>query len=281
MTTPTLTVLSMGWGKQTWTMAAMMALDEMPRADYIVFADTAHEHQATYEFIRQWTPWLGEHGLNVATVQAKRTDVAREDWSASVMIPAYTLDAKSSQGQIRRLCTHDWKITPIRHFIREKMTERGLKPTPGVAESWMGISLDEFQRMRTSDVAYITNVYPLVDRRMTRAACIAWLREHDLPEPPKSACVFCPYKSRVAWQRTKREGGPDWQDAVAVDNSIRDRRKLNAGKPGHEIQKGIALYVHPRRKPLPEAVTIPEDFGASQPMLEGFDDVCDGGYCGV
>jgi len=29
-----LTILSMGWGVQTWTLAAMMALEEHPRADY-------------------------------------------------------------------------------------------------------------------------------------------------------------------------------------------------------------------------------------------------------
>src|SRR3990172_8932307 len=160
---PVLRFLSMGWGKQTWTMAAMMALGEMPRADYSVFADTTHEHQGTYDFIQQWTPWLAEHGLDVFTVQAMRTDVVREDWGSSVLIPAFTIDGKTGkEGQVRRQCTHDWKITPVRHFIREKMKERNLKPTPGIAECWMGISLDEFQRMRTSDVAYIANVYPLV-----------------------------------------------------------------------------------------------------------------------
>ena len=30
--------LSLGWGVQSWTLAAMMALDELPRADYLVHA---------------------------------------------------------------------------------------------------------------------------------------------------------------------------------------------------------------------------------------------------
>lgn len=34
--TAQLRVLSMGWGRQTWTLAAMMALGEMPRVDFIV-----------------------------------------------------------------------------------------------------------------------------------------------------------------------------------------------------------------------------------------------------
>ena len=114
-----LSFLSMGWGVQTWTLAAMMALDEHPRADFVVFADTTHENPQTYEFIHTWEPWLGDHGVKTVTVKAKRTDVVREDWSNSVLIPAFTSDALSGKpGQVKRQCTHDWKITPIRKFIR-------------------------------------------------------------------------------------------------------------------------------------------------------------------
>lgn len=265
---PAITVLSMGWGVQTWTLAAMMALDEMPRADYLVFADTTHEGRQTYEFIQQWTPWLAEHGLVTATVRAPRVEVVE---GSAVMIPAFTVDAQTGKaGQVRRECTHDWKIMPIRRFIRAELTRGGLKPTPGVVECWMGISYDEWQRMRDSDVAYIKNVYPLVERRMTRAGCIAWLETYALPTPPKSACVFCPYQSRSRWAAMKRAGGSDWAHAVAVDESVRDRR------PTHG-----PLFVHSARVPLDQAVSIPEDQGASQPMLDGFEEVCDGGHCGA
>lgn len=95
---PKLTVLSMGWGVQTWTLAAMMALDEHPRADYILFADTKHEREGTYDFIRQWEPWLGEHGLSVVTVQAENTEVVRRDWGrGAVMIPAFTVNRETGK----------------------------------------------------------------------------------------------------------------------------------------------------------------------------------------
>lgn len=264
-----LSILSMGWGVQTWAMAAMMALDEMERPDYIVFADTKHEGQATYEFARLWGPWLGEHGLNLVEVSSNRTEVVREDWSGSVLIPAFTVsDADGSHGQVRRQCTHDWKITPIRQWIREEMARRGISVAPGAVESWQGISWDEaLRRMKDSDVKYIKNRYPLVERKMTREACVAWLVAHQLPVPPKSACTFCPYKNRAAWQAQKQEGGADWQESLAVDAAIRDKRAKQHG----------LLYVHPARKPLAEAVSIPEDFGAKQ---LGFEDAgCDSGFC--
>ena len=263
-----LTILSMGWGVQTWALAAMMALGEIPRPSMIVFADTGHEQQATYDFVRQWAPWLGEHGLSTVTVQGTRTETVREDWSNSVIIPAFTMDAKGNRGQVRRQCTHDWKVMPVRRWVRDELDRLGLRRLPGVVETWMGISWDEAHRMRDSDVAYITNGYPLIDRRLTRADCKAWLERHGLPVPPKSACTFCPYKSRNAWKEMKRLDGPDWQEAVAVDASVRDRR------PPRQ------LFVHPARVPLEQAVSIPEDYGAHQLALDA-DPGCDSGYCFV
>lgn len=258
-----ITVLSMGWGVQTWTLAAMMALDEHPRADYIVFADTQHEGVETYEFIQRWEPWLGEHGLTVVTVLAQNTSVVRNDWGrGAIMIPALTVNSETGKhGQINRQCTYEWKIKPIRKFIRSLV-----KPTPNAVESWQGISLDEWHRMRDSDVKYIRNVYPLVDRRITRAGCTEWLDTHGLPIPPKSACTFCPYKSVSAWKAMKQKDSVDWQEAVTIDEAIRHMR------PKHGL-----VFVHPNRKPLPQAVTIPEDYGAKQLGFE--DSPCDSGYC--
>ena len=261
-------VISLGWGVQSWTLAAMVAEGELPMVDYAVHADTTHEAAGTYSHAKKWTPWLEEHGVKVVTVMANRPDVVREDWgsSGSVLIPAFSLETPllkgDGRGQVRRQCTHDWKIMPIRRFIRTLLPN----PKPNDVESWLGISFDEWQRMRASDVAYITNVYPLVDRRITREGCVAWLQAHGLDVPPKSACTFCPYHSLGQWKRLKQQGGPDWERAVAVDEAIRNKRP------------NFTLFVHPARKPLAEAVRIPEDVGATQLELEI---PCDGGVCFV
>ena len=260
---PDLTYLSLGWGVQSWTLAAMVALGELPPVDLAIHADTTHEAAGTYAHAEKWTPWLGERGVQVVTVTGDNTEVVR-DWAASrsVMIPALTLARDGSHGQIKRQCTHDWKLTPIRRHLRQLIPN----PKPGAVECWQGISLDEWSRMRDSDVRYIVNRYPLVERRMTRRDCVSWLMAHGLDVPPKSACVFCPYHSLGHWKAMKAEGGRDWQRAEAVDAAVRDHR------PGHQ------LFVHPGRKPLIQAVKIPEDQGAKQ--LE-MDLPCDGGVCFV
>ena len=71
-----LKILSLGWGVQSWTLAAMAALDEIPKPDYAVHADTTHEMEGTYSHAKKWTPWLEERGIPVVTVQASQTKVA-------------------------------------------------------------------------------------------------------------------------------------------------------------------------------------------------------------
>lgn len=60
--------ISLGWGVQSWTLAAMSALGELPPVSVAIHADTTHEMQATYEFAATWAPWLEERGVQVATV---------------------------------------------------------------------------------------------------------------------------------------------------------------------------------------------------------------------
>ncbi len=280
-------VISLGWGVQSWTLAAMAALGEI-EADVAIHADTFWEKQATYEFAAQWTPWLEAHGLRVVTVandvQSEKVATSKTDIPAFTVQdtradipgfnysegrpPVFTLSPSGKGGQLRRQCTGRWKIEPIRQWIRGELIARGLRKSAGIVESIQGISLDEWQRMKDSDVRYITHRYPLVEMRMTRSDCVTWLAAHDLPVPPKSACVFCPFQSINTWRELKRNGGPDWATAVEIDLAIRD------------VRPPYALFVHPARLPLPEAVVIPEDSGFSQAsMFDG--DGCESGYCFV
>ena len=264
MTKPNLTFISLGWGVQSWTLAAMVALGDLPPVDLAIHADTTHEAAGTYAHAEKWTPWLGERGVKVVTVTADNTEVVRERAaSKSVKIPAFTLAEDSSRGQIKRDCTYDWKIKPIRRHLRQLLIPN---PKPGAVECWQGISVDEWHRMRDSDVRYIINRYPLVERRMTRRDCVSWLMAHGLDVPPKSACVFCPYHNLGHWKGMKAEGGHDWQWAETVDAEVRDRRP------------NLQSFIHPARKPLAEAVRIPEDEGSRQLQL---DVPCDGGVCFV
>jgi len=264
-------VISLGWGVQSWTMAAMVALGELPSVDLAIHSDTGWERQSTYAFRKKWEPWLAERGVKVVTVVNPEGIINN---SGGVIIPAYTLSEENNiRGQLRRQCTKDWKITPMRHYIAEELKRRNMSKEPGIVELWLGITKDEWQRAKDSDVKYIKYRYPLLEMGYSRADCLAWLEKNDLPSPGKSSCTFCPYHSRKAWEEMKREGGADWQQAVEADAVIRYRRPP------------YPLFVHPDCKPLAEAVRIPEDYGAKQidmfELLESNDRdaECDSGHC--
>jgi len=263
-----LKILSLGWGVQSWTLAAMAALGEIPKPDYAVHADTTHEMEGTYAHAKKWTPWLEERGVKVKTVQAKITSPTSDSpGKYRIMMPAFTRDiATGESGQLNRQCTQDWKIAPLHRFARTVIS----KTSPECVEMWMGISLDEWHRMKTSRQKYIKHVYPLVDRRLNRAYCVSWLEQHNLDIPPKSACTFCPYHNKESWKRLKQAGGSDWDEAVKNDQAIRHLGKGEGLK--------YEVFLHNAGLPLEEAVRIPEDYGAKQMELEM---PCDSGHCFV
>ena len=254
-------VLSLGWGVQSFTLAAMSALGEIERADVALHADTTHEQQGTYKFAVKYTPWLEMRGVKIVTVTDTRPELRIMDEWGGAFIPAYTRDETGKVwGTLRRQCTGGWKIAPMRRWLQ---ANRNRQPI----EQWIGISLDEALRMKPSDVKYITNRWPLIERRMTRADCVRWLQSHGLDIPTKSACVFCPYHSKREWQDLKHHGGSDWQKAIEVDNAIRKAR------PPYD------LFIHPARIPL-EKVDLRTQEEKGQLRLEGWDAECSG-LCGV
>jgi len=248
-------ILSLGWGVQSFTLAAMSALGELPKV-VAIHSDTSPEREATYQFAAKWTEWLRDRGVDVVTVRAKAVDIG--DMKINIHLPAHTtrLNGEPS-GMLRRQCTGRWKIDPLRQYLRAN----GLKGQ-GV-RMWLGISLDEALRMKDSDVKWITHYYPLVDLRLSRADCMVWLVKNGMEVPEKSACVFCPYHNKREWLKLKDRGGADWSKAVAIDEAIRDRRP------------NFVSYVHPNRQPL-TALKSASDYGFKQ--LE-FDTECDSGYC--
>ncbi len=229
-------IINLGWGVQSFTLAAMVALGELEPIDAAIHADTTHERESTYRFSEKYTPWLEARGVRVVTVcdYEDTTDA----WNGR-HIPLFTNNGK--RGQAFRTCTLRWKIEPIRQWLQANRNGKSV-------EQWLGITTDEAERMKSSEVKYITHRWPLIEKRMSRNACIAWLARHDLDIPEKSACVFCPFHNRSAWWAMKAEGGADWRKAVEVDEAIRKARPP------------FDLFVHSDRIPLSE-IRSPQENG--------------------
>jgi len=228
-------VISLGWGMQSFALAAMSALGILPPVDAAIHADTSHERRETYEFAERWTPWLEARGVRVVTVNDGRRRLL-DKWRG-LSIPFFTAwPCGKPSGMLHRQCTHDWKIAPIRRWLQ---ANRNKQPV----EQWLGITLDEVTRIKPSRVKYITNVYPFVemmDKAWTRGMVIKWLHENNLEIPVKSSCYFCPYRDRATWREIKMSGNGDWQKALEVDRAIRNKRP------------GYLCYLTSQRKSLDE-----------------------------
>jgi hypothetical protein len=106
-------------------------------------------------------------------------------------------------------------------------------------------------------------VYPLVDARLDRAACLEICRSQGFADVKKSSCVFCPYHSDVFWLDLKAHHPAEWGRAVEFDKTIRDMTTSGLKRPA---------FLHRSLKPLDE---VP--LGGAR---EAFGNEC-AGVCGV
>lgn len=276
-------IISLGAGVQSSTMALMAAKGELGyHVDCAIFADTGAEPQKIYD----WLNWLemqcpfpvhrvsnGSLLDNIMSEAVKNgTDTDR-----FVSVPFFT-DHKGSAGMTRRQCTREFKIEPIQRKVRELLgLQRGQRgPREVVVQQLIGISMDEIQRMKDSGKRYIRNVYPLIDKGMSRWHCLEWMKENGYPMPPKSACTFCPYHDDAMWRDMKLNDPDSWDQAVAVDRHIR------GGESAVASRHVSNLYLHRSLKPLEEVdLRSAEDYG-QKTMFDplGFNNECEG-MCGV
>ncbi|MCA1655156.1 MAG: phosphoadenosine phosphosulfate reductase, partial [Pseudonocardiaceae bacterium] len=102
-----------------------------------------------------------------------------------------------------RTCTAEFKIRVIEKELRRRGATKHDKATVGI-----GISLDEWHRAKSAEdprSPVQLRDYPLLDRRITRADCMQIIRSEGLPQPPRSACFFCPFHTREEWRRLARQ----------------------------------------------------------------------------
>ena len=266
----TLTVISLGAGVQSSTMAIMAAKGDLPPVDCAIFADTGYEPKAVYkylEFLKKILPYpihLVEKG-NI------RDDMlAAKGTTNFVVAPFFTQNKiTGKKGMVMRQCTNDYKIQPIRTKIRELCgVPKGKHfPKDKYVEQWIGISTDEASRMKPARDKYILNRHPLIEAEMSRQDCIDYLKKHDIPLPEKSACIVCPYHNDAYWHFMKTERPSEFADAVDFDKQVRNISR----------KEDEQLYSHRSCKPLDEV-----EFNKKEDdnQLDMFNNECEG-MCGV
>lgn len=267
-------VISLGAGVQSSTMALMAArglIEPMPIA--AVFADTHAEPPSVY----RWLDWLEKQlpfpvrRVSKANIVESITTPKRKrdgsGWWVHSNIPAFVRNPDGSDGMVQRQCTTTFKIEPLRKEVRRLCEVKRGEKAPIVTQ-WIGISLDEAHRMKLSLYAWQVNRWPLVELKMRRGDCLEWMKRNGYPEPPRSACLFCPFHSNAEWKRLKREEPEAFAQAVTVEK-LYQAAKAKGGHPHGQ------LFLHRSRVPL-DQVNFEDE---RQGWLWGQE--CDGGACGL
>lgn len=273
-----LRVLSLGAGVQSTTLALMAAHGEIgPMPDCAIFADTQGEPEAVYRHL----DWLEEqlpfpvHRVSRGSLWQSATRVRRtrdgERTYIATAIPVHMAEGLRL-GMGLRHCTTDFKIEPIVRKLRALLGYKRITARQPLVELWIGISDDEALRKKPHEKAWIENRWPLLERGMTRADCYSWMTRHGYPEPPRSACTFCPFKDDGSWL----ELSPD-ELADAADKE----RELQAAY-AEATQMRAVPWLHESRKPLGEVkfVARAPHMKRDQLTINPFINECEG-MCGV
>ena len=248
----TTTVWSYGGGTQSAAIAVLVLTGQLPKPDYVVMADTSREVTETWNYLRDVVqPELTRFGCPVEVIPHNYSywDLQKGN-TGTILIPAFTTQS-GQVGKLPTYCSNEWKQRPVRRWLREQGVEK--------CDLWLGISLDEVERMKPSDVQWQNNVYPLIEMvPCSRHKCVSLVEGYGWPTPPKSRCWMCPNMSPRSWRQLQKEYPADF--AKAVDLEI----ELQVADPH--------IYLHPAGQLLPVAV---ENSKAQGELFDG----CDSGFC--
>lgn len=285
-------ILNLGAGVQS-TALYLMSIDgdepEVPKFDAAVFADTQEEPGEVYRHLDYLESLDGPPIIRVTAGRLgdalkKGTDArgnGRTDGGHYISIPAYTLNPVTQQkGIIRRQCTADFKVRPVEQWIRQHVGAQPGRPVSRdiTIHQYMGLSFDEPKRVIRVKQRFMARPsswkvhFPLWEMQYERSDCKAYLREKLPHEVPRSACVFCPFKSDDEWRLLRDSDQAGWQRAIEIDETCRIGGGLDSCR-----------YLHKSCTPLAEVDLRPEDEKSGQmnifSHLRGFQDECEG-YCG-
>ncbi|MBA3826418.1 MAG: phosphoadenosine phosphosulfate reductase [Ktedonobacterales bacterium] len=260
-----LDVFSFGGGVQSTAALVLAAQGDFAMSTFL-FANVGDdsEHPATLRYVREVAlPYAQAHHLTLLELRRRKRDGSTPTLLEEVVNPTKKGDwipvhlGGGPPGV--RGCTSHFKIAVVARWLRQQGATRAAP-----AHVHLGISLDEFTRMRTaSGIPYETLVYPLIQRRLTRQDCVAIIERAGLPVPPKSACWFCPFHQVRQWQAMYRDEPELFAQAVALEATIQAKR-ARFGKD--------AAYLTGHGRPLARVIGTE----VQEPL---FPTTCESGYC--
>jgi hypothetical protein len=235
-------VFSSGGGVQSTACLVLAAQGKIPYHIFI-FANVGDnaEDPRTIGYVQEvLKPYAAANGIEWVEVQRRRRNGTPVDLYDDLHRPIRSIDipvrmANGSPGN--RNCTVNWKIRPIAKWIKGN--------APGCTLG-KGISTDEPHRATPSreDDGYIS-AYPLIELGIDRQGCLRLVADAGLPQPPKSSCWFCPYKTGHQWAAMKADRPELFDRAAKLERHLNGKRAAIGKDPvflaGASASRGLPL----------------------------------------
>ena len=261
-------VFSCGGGVQSTACLVLAAQGRIPYRTFIFanVGDNAEDPRTLLYVKNVLKPYAFAQGIEWIDLQKQRRDGQLVDLHDDLYRPIRSINipVRMSNGAPgNRNCTVEFKIKPIAKWIRKNAPNCTLGK---------GISTDEPHRATPSreDDGYVS-AYPLIELGISRSDCLRLVSEAGLPQPPKSSCWFCPYKTTDQWITMRRER-PELFAKVAELELHLNQKRAEIGKDAVYIS-GVGS-----RKSLPIDQAIPDQLGLFPEWIDE-QDGCESGYC--
>lgn len=197
-------IISFGAGVNSTAMTILLVNDGWRGP--IVFADTGCEWPETYCFMDYFErEWLAPRGLGVTVLGADcRAQAPGRDPRALI---EYCEHYRVTPFPATRWCTTGWKTDVLDHWCAAN----------GNPTQLVGMAADEAHRQKG-------RACPLIDRGITRKACIKIIEAEGLDVPQKSGCWICPFMSKRQWRELYRRHPELFERAARLEEAATERR---------------------------------------------------------
>lgn len=208
-------VWSCGGGTQSAAIAALIVQGRLPKPDVACMVNTEREKSATWSYMQSTLqPELEKVGVDLVVID--KSQFATVDLYAhngDFLLPAYTT-LNGNASKMPTFCSNEWKRRVVQRYVRSLGIKR--------CRLWLGMSVDEPQRVKDSKESWCTHYYPLIyEVWFRRSDCVRLVAEMGWLEPPRSACWMCPNMSQREWIEMKESRPEDFQAAVALERQVR------------------------------------------------------------
>lgn len=233
------------------------------KPDYIIFADTGDENQLVMNQVYKVIKYV-EDKYGIEVIITKRTkeyhktdemiqlikdgalegkqykstkyaDLYQEQLlfykgviNQANLVPSWVINKKGELGKMMgRNCTVEYKIVQIVREIRIRETVKAFSKLKHKIHMYIGFSIDELSRVKTSPQSYIVNKFPLVDLNMTKIDCIEYVEKVLGFTPKSSVCNICYANDFYRVYDLYKNDKEAWDKITVLDEAMHNKSADN------------------------------------------------------